>query len=34
MKSGVLGRTLAMKREEVARGWGKLHTEELHDDCN
>jgi hypothetical protein len=34
MKSGVLRRILGKKREEVVGGWGKLHTEVLHDDCN
>jgi len=34
VKSGELRGTLGMMREEVAGGWGKLRTEELHDDCS
>jgi hypothetical protein len=26
----VLGRIFGLKREEVARGWRRLHNEELH----
>jgi len=34
MKIGVLRRTLGMKTEELAWGWGKLHAEWLRDDCS
>jgi hypothetical protein len=30
LENGVLRRIFGQKRDEVTRGWRKLHTEELH----
>jgi hypothetical protein len=30
-ENGVIGRIFVLKRDQVMRGWRRLHNEELHD---